>query len=502
MSSPRTACNILQARHALTGKGAATLKTINIHTLHLPIFALFSTALLSACSFQSYSAKPIDPVQSVQHYRAHDPVSAEFHSYAIAQGYPADRLPIQQWGLRELTLSALFFHPQLDIARADLQASRAREISAGQRPNPTLSGSRGKSEDEVSPWIYSIGIDMPIQTAGKRQASIEQAVSLSEAARIEIGQSAWQVRNRLLNSWIEYNAAVHMREILQQELDLRSEIIDMLDARFEAGMISSVDSSNARLQLQKTQQSLATEKGRIPQLRAALASNAGLAPESFARIDLATRNLDEIAATPHHTMVAREGSDALQDAALLNRLDIRAALARYDAAEKRLRLEVARQYPDITLSPSHIYEEGFHIWSLGLAALLPLLNQNDGLIAEANALREVEAAQFEALQAKIIGDMEQARARYYAAIDTLELARQVKSAHQARLGQITQQFTDGYVDRLELATAKLENLAAMQNLLAAEYDVQRAAAALEDVLQRPLEEMHSVPGNMQQAVTR
>ncbi|HEX5539942.1 MAG TPA: TolC family protein [Methylophilaceae bacterium] len=456
--------------------------------------------MLNGCSFQTYHSQPINPSQTAAHYRAHDPAGPEFHQYLIAQHYPEDQLPIRQWGLRELTLCALFFHPQLDVARAQLQAAQAAEITAGQRPNPSASGDVGRSQDDAAPWVYHLGLDIPVETAGKRAASIAQAQSLSEAARIDIGQTAWQVRSRLLNSWIEYNAALRQQQVLQQELDLRSEIVAMLDKRLEAGMISSVEIGTARLQLQKTQQALAAEKGRVPELRAILASNAGLTVETLNKLKLETSDLSELHPPQYTPLMARDTDDALQDAALLNRLDIRAALARYDAAESRLRLEIARQYPDITLSPSHAFEEGYHIWSLGLSALLPLLNKNEGLIAEARALRKVEAAQFKALQAQVIGDIGQAKARYFAALDELELAHKAQVAQQAHLQQITQQFKDGYADRLELTTAKLENQLATQNMFTLEYNIERAVAALENAMQQPLEDALSVPNNMQQAV--
>ena len=468
-----------------------------ILTPRLSAFALSGTALLAACSFQTYNPQPLDPVQTAARYRAHDPASTEFHDYMVAQGYPADALPVKQWGLRELTLSALFFHPQLDVARAQLQAAHAREITAAQRPNPNFSASGGKSEDDVSPWIYNLSMDVPVQTAGKREASLAQAQALSEASRIEIGQTAWTVRSRLLNSWIEYSAAQQQLQLLQRELDLRNEIAAMLNARLEAGMISSVEVSTARLQLQQAEQAVAAEQGRIPALRAVLASDAGLPNHVFARLNLKNRDFKELTASTHSAALMRNGD--LQDAALLNRLDIRAALARYDAAEQQLRLEIARQYPDLTLSPSHYYEEGFHIWSLGISALLPLLNKNEGLIAEARALREVQAAQFGALQAKVIGDLEQAKARYQGALDELEQARRLDSAQQEHLQQMSSQFDSGYADRLELTAAKLEGLLAKKNLLTAEYNVQRAAAALEDVLQQPLENASTLPADMEQA---
>lgn len=468
------------------------------NTKRLSWLALATLGLIiSGCGFQRYHPQPLDPVQRMQEYRSHDPDDPAFQDYMESQGYTAEQWPIPQWGLRELTLSALFFHPQLDVARAQLKASQAREVTAGQRLDPSASATLGKSEDEEAPWIYSLGLDIPIQTANKRELSLEQARSLSEAARIEIGQTAWQVRSRLLTSWIDHNAAVQQAAVLQQEVDIRNEIISMLDKRLEVGMISSTELGIARLQQQQAQQMLVTQRGRIPALKTALAVNAGLAPEVMERLSLATPSLEALLQAKHDIPFARYGNDALQDAALLNRLDIRASLARYEAAERKLRLEIARQYPNITLSPSRIYEEGFHIWQLGIGALLPLLNKNRGLIEEARALREVEAAQFEALQANVIGNLEQAKARYYGATDTLHQAREQHAARQQQLQRIQKQFDDGYADRLELALSRLENTQSLQNLLSAEYVVQQAAAALEDTLQQPLEFVETLPDDME-----
>lgn len=462
-------------------------------------FALAAGALLAGCSFQTYHPQPIDPVQSARHYRAHDPQSAEFREYMIAQGYPAEALPVKQWGPRELVLSALFFHPQLDVARAQLQATRAHEITAAQQPNPNVSASFGRSEDDAYPWVYNLGIDLPLQTAGKGEISIAQAQALSAAALIEIGQTAWSVRSRLLGSWIEYDAARQQLQILQQERDLQQAVVAMLSARLEAGMISSVELGAARLQLQQAEQAVAAVRGQLPGLRATLASNAGLSTATFDRLELQSSHFDALVAREHELPLTLHDAD-LQDAALLNRLDIRAALALYDAAEQQLRLEIARQYPDLTLSPSYYYEEGFHVWSLGLSALLPLLDRNEGPIAEARAQRAVQAAEFDALQTRVIAEIEQAQARYRGALDELEQVRHIETSQQAYLQQMTQQFENGYADRLELTTARLESLLAKKNLLTAEYNVQRAAAALEDVLQQPLEHLPALPADMEQAV--
>jgi len=133
---------------------------------------------------------------------------------------------------------------------------------------------------------------------------------------------------------------------------------------------------------------------------------------------------------------------------------------------------------------------------------MTLINKNRGLIAEANALRDVEAAQFEALQASVIGNLSQAKERYFAVLNELDKAKQFQQAQQARIQQTQRQFDAGFADRLELTTARLENLLAQQTILTAAYKVRRAAANLEDIMQKPIDDVQSMPADIDKAVSR
>jgi outer membrane protein TolC len=470
------------------------LKNITVSTIKSLAAITLTGAFLSSCGFQTYKPQPIDPAQSIARYQAHDPDSEAFSQYLIAQGYSENSLPIKQWGVQELVLSALYFHPELDVARAQWHAAQAAEITSGESRNPGISSileNHSETAGGISPWTYGLSIDIPIETGGKRQARIDRARSLSAAARIDIAQAAWKVRSRVIASLIDYNASRAQGQLLQKELDLRSQIVAMLKARLNVGMVSNTEISTARLQLQNAQQTLATEKGRELELRAILASNAGLPIEVFNKIDLA--------APPSITQESPLSSNELQQSALLNRLDIRAALARYDAAEARLRLEIARQYPDIVLSPGYSFDQGDRIWSLGLSTLLSLLNKNEGLIAEAQALRETEAAQFNALQVQIINDLEQATAAYAAAIEQLQKFRQIETSHLNRLQQTQHQFDAGLADRLELTAAELETVTARHHMLIAIYKVKRAKITLENAMQRPLNNEFTMPVDISKA---
>ena len=99
-------------------------------------------------------------------------------------------------------------------------------------------------------------------------------------------------------------------------------------------------------------------------------------------------------------------------AAVENRLDVQRALAQYEAAQSRLQLEVARQYPDIDLGPGYAYEEGVHLISLRMGTVLPLRNRNEGPIAEAEAQRKAAGAQLLATQSAVIAQSDKALAQY------------------------------------------------------------------------------------------
>jgi len=459
------------------------------------------TTLLTGCAYQSYSAKPLDITSISNEFRARDPFSQAFQFYLKAQGYTDEQLPPQNWGLSELTYSALYFHSDLDVARAMWRTSLAAEKIAAQRPIPGISTdieNHSEHDNGISPWTFGLTIDLPIETGGKRQARIDRATSLSEAARIEIAQTAWSVRSRLHASWLSYQASLSQAELLKEELQLRAEISNMLETRLRAGMASSIESANSRLLQQRTQQLLDSELANLANLKSTLASHAGLSIQALNKINLAAIDQQSIEGRRQAFVSENESVNQLQESALLNRLDIRAALARYDAAEAKLRLEIARQYPDITLSPGYSYDQGDKIWSLSIGALLSMIHKNKGNIAEAEAQRELEAARFKALQATVIGELDGRKAAYLQSLNSLGDAKKLLEAQLERTALMQKQFDQGIADRLELTTAKLENILAQQTVILSEIRVQRAAHALEETMQYPLENPLPMPDTFEQ----
>jgi len=231
------------------------------------------------------------------------------------------------------------------------------------------------------------------------------------------------------------------------------------------------------LQLQtSTAERNALQKNKLV-LLAKLASNLGLPLEKVEAMQISTGDKRQITNIP----------DAdLQSTALLNRLDIRIALERYAATEAKLKLEIAKQYPDVVISPAYVFEFGDNVWSLGLSGLLTWLNKNKVGIAEATQLREIEVAQFEALQTKVILDANIANAEVMQAKQTLANQQQLHAQQLDNSQRMERKFAAGEIDRLELAFVKLESIIAEKNVALANFQLNKSLDLLENTLQKPL----------------
>jgi outer membrane protein TolC len=161
-----------------------------------------------------------------------------------------------------------------------------------------------------------------------------------------------------------------------------------------------------------------------------------------------------------------------------------AALAQYAASESALQLALAKRVPNIEIGPGYKWDEGQVKWSIGLAVTLPIASA--GPIAEAAAGRDEAAARFNNLQAKAIGEVDQASAAYRLAVQEVGAAQATADAAQEQMQAVELQFQAGEADRLVLLGARLRIAVAQQAQLSARIDAHRALGALEDALQQPL----------------
>jgi outer membrane protein TolC len=90
-------------------------------------------------------------------------------------------------------------------------------------------------------------------------------------------------------------------------------------------------------------------------------------------------------------------------------LEIALRSAEYEAAERRLELEIRRQYPDLGVGPGYGTDQGDRRFLFDVSIPIPLWNANAGAIAEAEAIREGARTRFEAECACVVASASRIR---------------------------------------------------------------------------------------------
>ncbi len=286
-------------------------------------------------------------------------------------------------------------------------------MTAHARPNPSVSFSPSydtQIPNNPSPWIIPVTFDIPLETAGKRAKRIAEAEKAAESARWSFVSAAWQIRSGVRAALLDFSLAGRRAELLQKQFAAQSEIVKLLQQRFDAGSISRPELTVAHIALDQTQLALSAARTQQADARSRLAQALGLSLAALDGVKLAY----DFSVTVPATFTTTDA----RSVALRGRADVLGALADYAAAEADLRLQIAKQYPDLHLGPGYAWNNGNasdNQWTLGATLELPILDQNQGPIAEARARRELAAAKFIALQAQVSGTIDRAMADLAAA---------------------------------------------------------------------------------------
>jgi outer membrane protein, heavy metal efflux system len=458
---------------------------IALHDAAIEWALLLGSMLAAGCATQHYHPAPIAAEQTAAAFSARALDDPGLRGFAEPVYGPA-AWPPAAWDYRALSLAALYFNPSLAAARARIAESRAQILTAGARPNPSLALTPGVP----SPYLLTMDLSFPLETAGKRGYRLQAARSLDLAARLELAQAAWTVRSSVRAALVDQLVASRTLDLLRAEADRRTEQVRSLEAMASAGEISRHEVSTAEVELSRAHTAVAEAKARSVESAAALAAAIGIPVAALQDVRLAW---PEWQSPPTAESLPR---DEIERDAVLNRLDVRAALAQYAAAESSLQLEIAKQYPDIDIGPGYSYEEKLSYFTVGFAATIPLLDRNQGPIAEAEARRLKAQADFVQTQTEVISSSKRALALYAAALAGLAEADRFADVQTQRSEATRQSVQAGEQGRLDLDDAEIERSVAERARLDALAHAQRALGDLEDAVERPL-----APGDALPAIT-
>lgn len=440
--------------------------------------------LLALAGCVRYQPQPLAPVEWESQFRARSLADRGLQSFAQSHlTNPPVAWPPAQFDLQSLTVAALYFHPDMQLASARLQLSCAAEVTAGARLNPVVTFFPtwvANSFAGEEPWLFAISADIPFETAGKRRRRIEAARAATVSAGLDLAAAAWSVRARLRAALVEYFCAQRALELMRSQAALESDLTNLLSRRFEAGEVSRFELAQAQTGLLEAVLAQRTAETRAADARLTVAEALGLPASALDKTRLSWTNFDQPpAALP---------LNGLQSVAAFERLDLTRARAQYAVADALLRVEISKQYPDLHLEPGYEFDQGEHKFSLGPSFAIPLFDRNQGSIAEALARRRVAALNFMATQEGAIQDFEKAAADYKLAVVEFQQAAAVsENLNRSVTASIQRQLQLGDEDRVTLYYTRLQQFAAAQASLDALRKVQDALGALENAVQWPLD---------------
>lgn len=329
--------------------------------------------------------------------------------------------------------------PEVQAARADLDAAKARARAAAQPMyNPSLSLEAENADVDRR----TAGVSLALDLFGKRRARANQGDAELLAAEAGYNLRRRDVATRWLKAWSTTALATRQSELGQRRLALMHRFDELAAQRLKVGDISSPERDLAGLALGEAQLQQATLLGNEAAARAALLAISG---------DQRTA----LPPLPHGVSPAMDSVVALPVDELPELRQARALQASADAG-----VQVARRarIPDPTLSLTggqvRNGPRSDRVIGVSVSIPLPLLNSGRAEVDAARAESDVAAAGVRSHQFVLRAGLQEAQARY------------------AALCGATKAFRSGRAAAFEDRTALLEKLWRAGEMSTSDYLVQ------------------------------
>jgi outer membrane protein, heavy metal efflux system len=326
---------------------------------------------------------------------------------------------------------ALFRKNGLDVllAEAAVESAEGDVGVAGAVPNPSLSGSFGKSFvctdgcNFISAPAFGVGLGdqnaIEDSLSGKRGLRLEVARAALKAAKLGHTDAERTGGALLKQQFVQALMAQESLLTAEETAKDSSKLRELMDVRYHSGAVSEADLARVETDALEAQQSVATAQLQLRVAKLGLAFLLGVrttvpefrveAPELLA------------ASVPQQLAVATPGS--LLDEAIEARPDLQAAKAQQARADAQVRLAKRLVFPDIALSVNYA-QQGTSANAItpptvtvGLTFILPVFYQQQGEIRRAEAdVRTQELGRAKA-QAQVVTDVETAFAAYRTALE-------------------------------------------------------------------------------------
>jgi cobalt-zinc-cadmium efflux system outer membrane protein len=402
--------------------------------------------------------------------------------------------PRRSWDRADLLVAMLYYNDAVAEGRANFAVVIAGRRTVRERPNPTIAllteyANEGNQLTQYATqnggaplWLWGLTPDLPLDLGTRRSARIAVADATAQQARYEFMETVWGERAALRRAMLDVLMTEREVSLLEKVRVDRQSQLEMARHRLEAGAASHGDLDRLVADAVADEQRLHDARRRISAARSALAGTIGVPVAALDSVPLAWDRLEE-PRDVDQGLIAR-----WREEALLERADVHGAVLGYSVAEEALRLEVAKQFPQVHIGPAYTWDHGVHRLQFNLSMELPILNQNRGPIGEAEARRQQAGAHLEGTVATAYQEIDEAIRQWHLALERVADARgPVYDAAQHIYEETEREFEAGNNDRTDLVAARVARSLVELQIIDAVRTAQEALAALEDAMRRPLE---------------
>lgn len=451
-----------------------------------PFYLLLPCIVLSACAVQQVPPAPLDPQALQTAFLGRSLADEATRAFLEQRSMNVSTWPPERWAPEQLVLAALLQHPAAAQARARASLARAQLQTAGLTPRTVLAPETERTNERdpgQSAWSVGLALDLALTGESVREARIERARLLADAALLDEADAAWVVRSSAQRALIELWSANAELALLDRLVVNTLEAQAVMQKRYDLGAADALELTQTRTAAAQAESRYVLAEQRQIRARGDLAQALALPLSALDALRIDFTAFDTPAAVP--------AMGALRANATLDRIDLRRALALHDAAEAALTVELRAQYPEIRIRPGLLWDQGATVWSLGAALPLFAAQRQAGPIAEAVARRDMAAQDFLALQSQALVALDHARSRVRAAELDIDGAEAEHDEARLQATRTEQRYARGDADRLDRLLARVRVLEADIRVLYARQRTLASRLALEDAVQRPLSAMTS-----------
>jgi len=442
---------------------------------------------LTACSFIDYKEKSIDINEVHQKNKQTNFNDSEFLVYLKEHNFDEASVPFKSWGIDELLITQKYFNLQLKTADLELEYIESNEKIASLRPLSSIGAlyERGDVGDR-SENFFKFGYTFTYETANKRLIRYELAFNETQIALLDKELIHWKLRKSLIVNLTEYINNQDLIQILKNKIRLQQSIVHMIQKRLNYGIASKVDVMRERIKFNSIQKELVKYQNLQLNITKKMATLVGLSLEQFNLVAIDIKKTKDKLTSNLSRYFTYIDQTKMHSIALQNRIDLRQKLANYAIAEANLKLEIAKQYPDMTFTPAYIYDFGYNVWGLGIQSLLMTTERNKAYINRATLFRELEASKVKDFELEVNNQVEELSLSIQKNKEHELAAKKSLASKNLLISQLQERFRQGQIGRMELEKE-------MFALLDIDLEVYRATQATiqlgvvaEDVLQDQL----------------